>query len=110
MRRSNQRSLRRMFSIYRKVSKTCNRRSTRILQRQHCSSLVHIRIEVEVQLLEIVDVSSTRIIVDVQRIAPHVFVPIRRTAAAIYNACDLSRIVAFPIAEIDRVACRVAMG
>ena len=90
------------------VSETADRRFAPTIQRQEGRRRIHVLIETEVDLGKIVNVGCPGVIVDVQRIARHVVLPIRRTAAAVDDACDAPRIVRCPIADIDGVPRRVS--
>ena len=67
-------------------------------------------IEVEVDLRKVSYVGSTCIIINIQRIARAIIRTIGHAAATIDNTVDLSRIVTFSIAEIDRIPRRISAG
>ena len=67
-------------------------------------------IEVEVDLRKVSYVGSTCIVIDIQRIARAIIRTIGHAAATIDDTVDLSRIVTFSIAEIDRIPRRISAG
>ena len=97
-----------VLAVHVEVVETFDRRSAAIIQGQEGNELIHMRIEVEVDLGEISDIGCCRIAGDVQLIACTVVIPVGGSAATVDNAGDASAEGGVCTADIDNVARRVA--